>query len=420
MPSAHRTVIVGASAAGVSAALAMRTAGYEGAITLTDADPNLPYERPPLSKSLIDFSGAGLKPIIDAQTYADQQIESRLGARVDAIDLAAHRLRLDDGGPPLTADHILLATGVGARRLDVPGADLDGVLVLRDAADAVALSQRLANGGPLVVIGAGFIGLELAAVARDHNVDVTVVELAPLPLVHAVGASIGRLIHDRHTTRGTRFVLGRTVREFLGSGQVESVVLEDGQVLAAATVVVGVGVQPRDELARAAGLRLDRHGIAVDRLGATSIPWIWAAGDVASQPHPALAEPGRIEHWDAAMRHGAAVGASMAGRPTEFLATPYAWSDQFDRTYQLFGRPRPSDTLVLRADATPERLLAFWLRAGRVVAALGLDHSREVAAARRLIEANAPMTEGELADPSTDLVALTKAAARAAAASRPS
>ncbi|WP_432842217.1 NAD(P)/FAD-dependent oxidoreductase [Dactylosporangium sp. CA-092794] len=412
MPSVHRTVIVGASAAGVSAALAMRSAGYDGEIVLADADLNVPYERPPLSKSLLGADSRGLKPIVDDSTYGDQQIELRLGARVRELDVLARRVHFEDDAPGVPADQVLLATGVAARRLIVPGSELDGVQVLRDAADALALSKHLAAGGPLVIIGAGFIGLELAAVARDHGMDVTVVELAALPLVHVVGSTIGRLVHDRHTARGTRFVLGRTVHAFTGSKHLESVVLDDGGVLPAATAVVGVGVRPRDELARAAGLTVDHQGIVVDRSGATDSPWVWAAGDVTSRPHPALAAPGRIEHWDVAMRHGASVGAAIAGRPNEHTATLYAWSDQFGSTYQLFGRPHPTDTLVLRADATPDRLLAFWLREGRVAAALGLNHAREIAASRRLIDRGASAPAEVLADASTDLTALAKQLAR--------
>ncbi|WP_236792266.1 FAD-dependent oxidoreductase [Amycolatopsis sp. GM8] len=408
MRTHEHTVIIGASAAGVSAALAMRQADYDGAITMIDADPNLPYERPPLSKSLLGISEFKLKPIIDEQTYADHSLELRLGVRVRALDTTRRRVHLDDGSPPLIADQVLLASGVRARRLNIAGARLEGVLSLRDAADAAILNRQLGGGGPLVIIGAGFIGLELAAQAREHGLDVTVVELAPRPLVHAVGTSIGHLVHDLHAGHGTPFHLGRTVREFAGTGRLESVLLDDGRRLPAAAAVVGIGVAPRDDLAIMSGLRTDRHGIVVDRFGASSNPWIWAAGDVASQPHPALAEPGRIEHWDTAMRHGAAVGASMAGRPAEFTATPYAWSDQFGLTYQLFGRPRPTDTLVLRAGATPERFLAFWLRDERVIATLGLDSPREVAAARRLIERTAVVPADVLADPSANLAQLAK------------
>ena len=413
MTSEPGHVIVGASAAGVSAALAIRTAGYEGAITVLDSDPNQPYERPPLSKSLLgeDAGTPALVPILPQQMYEEHDIGLRLGARVRALDPDNRLVRLQDGAV-LAAEHVVLATGVAARLLAVPGADLANVLTLRDAADARAVTACLATGGPLVIVGGGFIGLELAAVARENGVSVTVVELASLPLVGVTGPEVAELMYRLHTERGVQFRLGVSVSAFVGESAVEAVQLDDGERLPARTVVVGVGVVPRTELAEAAGLDVDRFGIVVDRFGATSSPWVSAAGDVASQPHPALPAPGRIEHWDVAQRHGAAVGASVAGVPTAFEATPYAWSDQYGLMLQMFGRAHPGDEIVLRAGATPERFLAFWLRGGRISAVVGLDSGRDVAAGKRLIEAGLPVQAAELQDPDLDLRTLLKAAGR--------
>ncbi|MFC4946721.1 NAD(P)/FAD-dependent oxidoreductase [Pseudonocardia sp. GCM10023141] len=406
MSTAESYVVVGASAAGVSAAFAIRGAGATGPVTIVDADPNLPYERPPLSKSVLG-GASPLRPIRPAADYANTGIELLLGSPVAAVNPGPGTVGLADGST-LKADRVVLTTGVRARRLTVPGADLGNILVLRDAADAAALATRLAAGGPLVVVGGGFIGLELAAVALEQGIRPTVVELAPLPLLGVLGEPIAELVRRRHHERGVELVLGTTVERFVGRGAVEEVVLADGRRRPAATVVVGVGVEPRDELAVAAGLGTDRAGIVVDRHGTTSDPRVWAAGDVASQPHPALPERGRIEHWDAALRHGEAVGASAAGVPTTWSDPPYAWSDQFGTTYQMLGRRHPGDTIVLREDSGPERLLAFWLREGRLVAALGLDAGREIGALRRLIGSAPAVPAHLLADPATDLRRVAK------------
>ncbi|MDP9167764.1 MAG: FAD-dependent oxidoreductase [Actinomycetota bacterium] len=401
-------VIVGASAAGVAAAVAMRTAGYDRPITVVDSDPHQPYERPPLSKALLGVAGEqALKPILPEEVYRIHRIDLRLGIGVTGLDLRTHRVTLDDGGV-LPASHVILTTGVAARRLPVPGADLANVLTLRDADDARALSTQLAAGGPLVIIGGGFIGLELAAVARENDVEVTVVELCRLPLVGVMGPEVAELVHRLHTDRGVHFRVGVTVSAFVGTPAVEAVELDDGELLPAQTVVVGVGVVPRVALADAAGITVDRFGIVVDRLGRTSNPWVSAAGDGASQPHPALPAPGRIEHWDVAQRHGAAVGTSVVGAATPFEATPYAWSEQYGLMLQMFGRPHPGDELVLRRGATPERFLAFWLRAGRVGAVAGLDLPRDVAAARRFIDTAATVPVAQLADPDVDMRRLVK------------
>lgn len=401
-------VIVGASAAGISAAVAMRRLDYRGRITVVDADPNPPYERPPLSKSLLDGTAGGLVPILPWSTYDDLEIDLRLGERVTAIDPGALQVRLG-GGDRLDVDRLVLATGVTARRLAVPHADADNVVTLRDAADAWRLNSLLTRGGPLVVIGAGFIGLELAAVARQRGLDVTVVEAQPHPLAHVVGSEVASLVVDLHHGHGVRLITGATVERFVATGTtVEQVVLSTGRRIDAATVVVGVGVEPRTELAASALVDVDRWGVPVNEFGQTSRAWIFAAGDVASQAHPHLAARGRLEHWDVAQRHGEAVGSTVAGEPVRYKEVPYAWSDQYTGTLQIVGRPRGTDQVVLRGGATPERFLAFWLRDGRVGAVAGMDASREIGVARRMVAANMPVDSDVLADTATDLRSLLK------------
>ena len=406
MPVGQSQVIVGASAAGVSAALGMREAGYGGDIVLIDADPNLPYERPPLSKSLAGGSPAGLRPIVPAASYAGNHIDLRLGVAVTALDPANRRVELADGSS-LNPDHVILATGLAARRLDVPGAALRNIMTLRDAADSASLTARLALGAPLVIVGAGFIGLELAAVAATAGIDVTVIEIASAPLGPVLGSEVGHLVEKLHRERGVRFILGGTVAGFLGRDEVESVLLDDERRVSASTVVVGVGTIARDQLALRAGIVGDR-GIRVDEHGFTNDPWVSAAGDIASQPHPWLDAPSRIEHWDVAMRHGRAVGMSAVGAPTTSDAVPYAWSDQYDLTLQMFGRPSRKDAMVVQSGARPDRFLAFWQREGQLRAVAGMNASRDVRAAKTLIERRLAVPAEVLADAGTDLRTLAR------------
>ncbi|GHH34723.1 pyridine nucleotide-disulfide oxidoreductase [Lentzea cavernae] len=401
-------MIVGASAAGISAALALRRLDYRGTITVVDGDPHPPYERPPLSKALLDDTTGGLVPIVPWSTYADLEIDLRLGERVTAIDPGALKVHLG-GGEQLDVDRLVLATGVTARHLALPHADADNVLTLRDATDAARLSAQLARGGPLVIIGAGFIGLELAAVARQRGIDVTVVEAQPRPLANIVGPEVASLVVDLHRGHGVRLITGATVERFAATGStVEQVVLSTGHRLDTATVVVGIGVQPRTELGTSARVDVDHWGFPVNEFGQTSRAWIFAAGDVASQAHPHLATRGRLEHWDTAQRHGAAVGSTVAGEPVRYKEAPYAWSDQYDATLQIIGRPRGTDQVVIREGATPQRFLAFWLRDGRLAAAAGMDASREIGIARRLVASTVLVDNAVLADAATDLRALLK------------
>ncbi len=403
----QHSVVVGASAAGISAAVALRSQGHEGRITVIDRDPNPPYERPPLSK----LADRMLRPIVDPGRLDDLDIDLRTGIHVSSADASTRTLHLD-GRETVSVDNLLLSTGVTARRLAVAGADLRHILVLRDAADANLLADRLAVGGPLVIVGAGFIGLELAALARENGLDVTVVEVGPRPL-HGLHQLIGQKALELHTDRGVRFAFGRTVQRFDGDAVVEEVVLDDGTRLPAATVVVGVGVEPRTELAAALGVEIDAHGIVVDAFGRTNVPWIYAAGDVASQPHPHLTSgPARIEHWDVALKHGSAVGATMAGQPTAFTEAPYVWSDQFGLTFQMLGRPLPSDELILRRNATPKSYLGFWVRDEVLVAVCGLDRPREIGAARRLLEHRVGAHREALADDAQELRVLVKTTTR--------
>ncbi len=256
--TAPHHVIVGGSAAGVAAALAMRRNGFEGRITLVEAASEEPYERPPLSKSFTDLDAP--RRILPPSTYVEEDIDLLLGMPVAALDVDRKVVRLPDGEGLGGADAVLVATGVNARRLGVPGEYLEHVLVLRGLADARALAARLDVGGPWVIVGGGFIGLEAAAVARGgRGIDVTVVEAMPVPLAGVLGPALAAHVQRMHEREGVRILGGRTVTEFVGEREVEKVVLDDGSVLDAATVLVGCGVEPNDELARDAGGVLQRR-----------------------------------------------------------------------------------------------------------------------------------------------------------------
>jgi 3-phenylpropionate/trans-cinnamate dioxygenase ferredoxin reductase subunit len=397
--------IVGGSAAGVAAAVAMRRRGFDGNVTIFDQDGYRPYERPPLSKALA-LPGQDLKYIHPAETYDEMGICLRLGVGVDSLDAERRTVVLSDGTSE-RYDRLLLATGVSARSLDLPGVRLRNILRLRTADDARRLTARMTDGGPLVVVGGGFIGLELAAVARTCGIDVTVVEVERLPLLRAVGSQIATLLLSLHTGHGVRFLTGVKVSGFRGRNAVEEVILDDGRRLTARTVVVAVGTTANDRLAQAAGVTCG-GGVVVDHLGATSNPWLWAAGDVTVRGHRHLRRRCRIEHWDSALRHGEAVGRTMVAEATEETAVPYVWSDQYDLSYQAFGRPEPGDDVILREGAEPDRFLAFFSEAGRVRAVAGVGHPREVRAGRSLVETGQPVPPHLLRDRDTDLRQLSR------------
>lgn len=399
----ERISIVGASAAGVSAAQALRSHGYAGRIALIDADPRLPYERPPLSKT--DATTA-LIPILAERDYVSLDIDLLLGVAVTALDRTAGAITVSNGAS-ISTDAVLVSTGVRARRLQVAGSELANILTLRDAEDASQVHARLAAGGPLVIVGGGFIGLELAAVARSHGIDVTVVEREPVPLAHAIGGELAAWLTHHHRAHGVRFSTGTTVREFGGvDGEVQSVTLSDGTTLDAATVVVGVGVEPATQLAESARIHCDA-GIVVDRGCRTSAENVFAAGDIASRPRQRGLGRRRIEHWDSAVRHGATAAASMLGLRTADEPTPYFWSDQYDLMVQMFGQREAGDTYVSRP-LTENTALGFWLHGGLLQSAVGVGASKDLRAARTLIENRIPVTAEQLADPAVNLRSLAK------------
>lgn len=400
-----RHVIVGASAAGTAAALALRAEGYEGEIVLLESEDRLPYERPPLSKR--DAGGSLHVPIFSEDAYEANDIDLRLDTTVVRLDRVRRCVVLDDG-TDLAADSVLLATGASAREMSVPGVQLDGVLTLRTLQDAERLHDRLAGGGPLVVVGGGFIGLELAAVARTAGLDVTVIEATDQPLRGSLGGVLASYICGRHEREGVRFLTNRQVVEIIGDQEVQGVRLADGTVLQAATVLIGVGARPNAGLAMAAGIGSEA-GVPVDSRCRTADSWVLAAGDVALPPGP-WGGVEHIQHWTRAVDHGTTAGAVMAGADVAHQDVPYFWSEQYGDLLQVYGRPSTADQTVSRPP-TGERTspIVFWLRQGRLVGAGGVNVAKELRPIRAVLGQHPRIDADRLADPTEPLRALVTA-----------
>jgi 3-phenylpropionate/trans-cinnamate dioxygenase ferredoxin reductase subunit len=372
--------IVGASLTGAKAAEGLRQAGFAGRIVLIGEETERPYERPPLSKGyLLGAESRDKAYVHDAHWYSEHDVELLLGVRATNLDTRAHELTLD-GFEVLRYDKLLLATGSRARRLDVPGADLSGVRNLRTLPEADALLEHLPAARRVVVVGAGWIGLETAAAARRYSADVTVVELDRAPLRRVLGDEVAAVFAQLHQAHGVSFRFETGVREFRGvGGQLGSVVLTDGTELPADLAIAGVGITPATELAEAAGLVLD-NGIATDAGLRTSDPHIYAAGDVASSAHPLLGRRIRVEHWSNALNGGTAAARAMLGEPIVYDRVPYFYTDQYDFGMEYSGWVEPGgyDQVVFRGDPsivdgkTPE-FVAFWVSGGRVLAGMNVN-----------------------------------------------
>jgi 3-phenylpropionate/trans-cinnamate dioxygenase ferredoxin reductase subunit len=410
--SADQTfVIVGASLAGAKAAETLRAEGFEGRLLLIGAEDERPYERPPLSKEYLRGEAGREKVYVhEAGFYAEHDIELRLERRALDLDIAASELTLDDG-ERLRYDRLLLTTGAEPRRLSVPGADLEGVLYLRSVGDSDALRARLDRGGTVVVIGAGWIGAEVAASARQRGLEVTVLDPLSVPLERVLGGELGAIYRDIHADHGTRLLMGTEVEAFEGGTAVERVRTTDGRALECDFVVVGVGVEPRTELGEKAGLTLD-NGIAVDERLRTSAPAVLAAGDVANAQHPFYGERIRVEHWANALNQGPAAARSMLGGDAPYDRLPYFFSDQYDVGMEYSGFARTWDRVVLRGDPGKREFIAFYVVNDRVVAGMNVNVWDVTDPIQRLIRERVPVDDRRLADTDISLAALADAAAR--------
>lgn len=406
-------VIVGASQAGASAAETLRAEGWSGEIVLVGSERELPYQRPPLSKGvLLGQEDVEVARLHDRQWYDDNRIDLRLGTTATSLDPVARTVTLSEGGP-LGYHRLLLATGSRVRKLDVPGADLSGIHYLRTAPDSLALLGNLRRKPRVVVIGAGWIGLEAAAAARGHECQVTVIEPQSTALATVLGEQVGDLFADLHRQHEVDFRFGTGVAAFEGGpdgGSVTGVRTDQGETLPADLVVVGVGVQPNVELAEAAGLELagrdDGGGIVTGPDLRTSTPEVFAAGDIARWHHPLFDRPVRVEHWANAKDGGETAAKAMLGQAVSYDAIPYFFTDQYDLGMEYAGDvPRgASYQLVLRGDPSSGAYLAFWLDEDqRVLAGMQVNTWDTIDAVQDLIRAKAPVDPARLADPQAEL-----------------
>src|SRR5215216_5603186 len=401
-------IIVGASLAGAKAAETLRQEGFDGRIVLVGTEDVRPYERPPLSKDYLRGEVGREKVYVhDEAFYAEHDIELRLGTTAVELNTSSNDVTLDDGDR-LRYDRLLLATGSEPRRLAIPGGELDGVLYLRSVQDSDTLRERLDGGGAVVVIGAGWIGAEVAASARQRRLDVTVIEPASVPLERVMGAEVGAIYRDIHTDHGVEMLMGTGVEAFEGEKAVERVRTSDGRVIECDFVVVGIGVQPRIRLAAGAGLEVD-NGILVDEHLETSVPGVFAAGDVANADHPFYGERIRVEHWANALHQGPAAARNMLGQAVPFDRLPYFFSDQYEVGMEYSGFARDWDRVVFRGDPASREFIAFWISDGHVVAGMNVNVWDVNDPIRRLISERVAVDDRRLADPDVPIDQLVAA-----------
>ena len=392
-------VIVGASLTGAKAAEELRNQGFDGAVVLIGDEDELPYERPPLTKDYLRGEAPREKARVHEDGFYERHdIELLTAASVTAIEHAERRVFVD-GNPGPVYDRLLIATGAQPRELGIPGAGLDGVHYLRTLADCDALRARLQAGAKVIVIGAGWIGAEFAASARQCGLEVTVIEPAAVPLEHVLGEELGAFYGDVHRGHGVELLTGTGVDAFEGQRAVERVRTSDGQSLPCDFVVVGVGAVPRIGLAQDAGATIE-NGIVVDEGLATSLPDVFAAGDVANAWHPFFERHVRVEHWANALNQGPAAARSMLGQKVAYDRLPYFYSDQYDVGMEYSGDAREWDEIVYRGALADGAFIAFWLRDRRVIAGMNVnvwdvnEHVQTLIRSRQEIDVGALRDEG--------------------------
>jgi len=394
-------VIVGAGMAGGKAAETLREEGFDGRVVLLGGEPERPYERPPLSKDYLrgESERAGVYLQEDAGWYDEHDVELRPSTHVESLDVAARAVVLA-GGERIDYDALLLTTGAEPKRPPIPGTDLDAVHVLRTLEDSDVLRGVLDAGGRLVVVGAGWIGSEVSASARERGMDVALVEPQSVPLEGVLGPELGAFYRDVHADHGVQLHLGTGVEAIEGDGRAERVRTSDGTVLDCTAVLLAVGVAPRTQLAEDV-LDVD-NGILVDASLRASADGVFAAGDVANHAHPLFGRL-RVEHWANALEQGPSAARAMLGSDVVYELVPYFFSDQYDVGMEYAGHSAPGDTVVFRGDPATREFIAFWLRDGRVTAGMNVNVWDVNEHLQELVRSGASVDPDRLRDPDVPL-----------------
>lgn len=405
-----RVIIIGAGQAGGETAQRLRQGGFTGDITLIGEEPTAPYQRPPLSKKYLAGELSMDRLLLRPPTvYTEENVAFLPSVRAVWIDRTSKRVRLE-GGREIPYDAVVLATGARPRKLPLAGADLDGVHLFRTAADVDAIRPRFTTGAKLIVIGAGYIGLEVAAVARQHGLDVTVIETAVRPLARVTSPEVAGFFLDEHTRQGVRFVLGGQPAVIKGQAHVTGVALTDGAELPADLVISGIGITPETTLAQQCGLAVD-NGITTDKNCRTSDPAIFAIGDCARRPMPHY--DGRVQRLESvhnAVEGGRIVANAILGKDAYVEETPWFWSDQYDLKLQIAGLFQDYDHVVFRGAMADRAFAAFYYKGKRLIAVDAVNKPGEFLGVKTLIQRNLTVAPSDIEDASRPMKELVAAA----------
>ena len=406
----ERFVIIGASLAGASAAAALREGGFDGTVELIGAEPQLPYNRPPLSKGYLRGQDRFEDQLVNpADYYAQHEVNLRLGVRATSVDPQRKVVSLERG-EEVPYDRLLVATGGRNRSLTTPGADLPGIFQLRTVEDCDRIRAVARPGARAVVIGLGFIGSEVSASLRQMGLAVTAIEGQPVPLARVLGVEVGAVLGEIHREKGVELVMEDAVAAFEGAGRVERVRTKRGRILACDLVVAGIGIVPNSELLAGAGAAVD-NGVLVDALCRTSLPDVFAAGDVANHLHPLFGRL-RVEHWNNGFQQGRAAARTMLGGTQPYDYVHSFWSDQYEHMIEYVGFAARWDRVVFRGDPGSRKFLGFFLQDGTLRAAMGLNRGGdpddpktdgELKRVAKLIRARVPVDPQRLADEGLEL-----------------
>ena len=410
LTGASRIVVIGGGQAGAQALQSLRQGGYAGALTLVGDEPALPYQRPPLSKAYMKGEMTEERLYFrPAPWYQDQNIEVILSTPAKSIDRANRTVELAHGGH-LDYDALIIATGSRPRVLPIKGATLHGVHDLRDLSDVERIRPNMIAGRKMVIVGAGYIGLEAAAVARQMGLDVTVLEMAPRVLARVTSPVMSEFFETEHRAQGVQILTGARLDHLDGDGdKVTAAILADGTRIDADIVLVGIGILPNEELAKDAGIACN-NGILVDRDARTSDPRVFAAGDCASRPLVHYGRSGRLESVHNAIEQGKLAAAAILGKPRPAEDCPWFWSDQYDLKLQIAGLSQDYDEIVVRGDPKDRKFAAFYLRNGTLIAVDAINSPPEFLASKKLIMSGAKLAPDVLGDTSISMKDIAAAA----------